>query len=164
MTLPYVWSTGATQEKLPTRKRSDARDGEMEARPAEELAFYRKHTQSLLRRYMHMSMQMGRSPSVLGEGIFRGRVSTYRMRSFEDAVIFVFDIEKCLKRLDPVHQELIARVALQEYTQGETAALMGMSLRSVVRRYGEALDRMTEIFLSVKLLTIPGLGEVSRGR
>jgi DNA-directed RNA polymerase specialized sigma24 family protein len=85
------------------------------------------------------------------------------MRSFEDAVIFVFDIEKCLKRLDPVHQELIARVALQEYKQGETAALMGMSLRSVVRRYGEALDRLTEVFLSVKLLTIPGLGLCQEG-
>jgi Sigma-70, region 4 len=163
MTLPYVWGGSAVQEQLPTRKSSDAREGRREGRPAEELAFYRKHTQSLLRRYMHMSMQMGRSPSVLGEHIFRGRVSTYRMRSFEDAVIFVFDIEKCLKRLEPVHQELIARVALQEYTQGETAALMGMSLRSVVRRYGEALDRLTEVFLSVKLLTIPGLGQCQEG-
>lgn len=155
--LPCVWGEGAKQVvTAPTPgKRIPRRENEPQ--PAEELAFYRKHTQSLLRRYMHMSMQMGRTPSVLGECMFRGQVSSYRVRSFEDAVIFVFDIEKCLKRLDQVQQDLIARIALQEYTQGEAAALMGMSLRSVVRKYGEALDRLTEIFLSVKLLTIPGM-------
>lgn len=157
LTLPYVWGGSSEQAgaAIAPRKRLPRR--ESAERPAEELAFYRKHTQSLLRRYMHMSMQMGRAPSVLGECMFRGRVSSYRMRSFEDAVIFVFDIEKCLTHLDQVQQGLIARIALQEYTQGETAALMGMSLRSVVRKYGEALDRLTKIFLSVNLLTIPGM-------
>ncbi|HVJ08793.1 MAG TPA: hypothetical protein VM554_10440 [Acidisarcina sp.] len=155
LVLPCVWSESEKQPIASPGQRVLKR--EQEEWPAEELAFYRKHTQSLLRRYMHMSMQMGRVPSVLGECMFRGRVSSYRVRSFEDAVIFVFDIEKCLKRLDQVHQGLIARIALQEYTQGEAAALMGMSLRSVVRKYGEALDRLTAIFLSVKLLTIPGM-------
>lgn len=157
LTLPYVWGDGATQAAATTTLRKRVARREVEPQPAEELAFYRKHTQSLLRRYMHMSMQMGRTPSVLGECMFRGRVSSYRVRSFEDAVIFVFDIDKCLKRLDQVQQDLIARIALQEYTQGEAAALLGMSLRSVVRKYGEALDRLTEIFLSVSVLTIPGM-------
>jgi len=155
--LPVVWGEGAKKAAVAAvavQQQPGTIAGE---RPAEELAFYRKHTQSMLRRFMHMSMQMGRTPSMLGEEVFRGRVSSYRLRSFEDAVIFVFDIEKCLKQLDPVQQELIGRIALQEFTQGETAALMGMSLRSVVRKYGEAVDRLTAIFLRVKLLTIPGM-------
>lgn len=155
--LPVVWGEGAKKAAVAAvavRQQPGTADDE---RPAEELAFYRKHTQMMLRRFMHMSMQMGRTPSLLGEEVFRGRVSSYRLRSFEDAVIFVFDIEKCLKQLDHVQQELIGRIALQEFTQGETAALMGMSLRSVVRKYGEAVDRLTAIFLRVKLLTIPGM-------
>jgi hypothetical protein len=45
-------------------------------------------------------MEMGRTPSLLGNTIFRGRASSYRMRTFEDCIIFIFDVEKCLKRLD----------------------------------------------------------------
>lgn len=158
--LPVVWSgradahTAGTPAEAP--KKGAARWGEETEDPGVELAFYRKHTEHLLRRYMHLSMQMGRSPSLLGNWAFRGRVSSYRMKSFEDAVIFVFDVEKCLKVLEPFHQELIARIALQEYTQGEAAALMGWSIRSVVRKYGEALDRLTAVFLSVDLLSVPG--------
>lgn len=100
-------------------------------------------------------MEMGRSPSLLGNFVFRGRVSTYRVRSFEDAIIFVFDVEKCLKRLDAGAQQLIARVALQEYTQGEAAELTGQSIRTVVRKYADALDTLTAIFLEVDLLSVP---------
>jgi hypothetical protein len=119
---------------------------------APEMAFYRKYTEGMLRRYMRMSIEMGRVPSLLGKEMFRARVTSYRMRSFEDIIIFVFDVEKCLKRLDEVSQTLIARVALQEYTQGEAAGLTGMSLRSVARKYAAALDRLTAIFLEMKLL------------
>ena len=84
--------------------------------------------------------------------MFRGKVTSYQVHSFEDAVIFVYDVEKCLAKLDKVEQELVARIALQEYTQGETAGLTGLGLRTVSRRYSEALDRLTEIFLRVKLL------------
>jgi hypothetical protein len=123
--------------------------------PITPVAFYRKHTEALLRRYMHLSMEMGRTPSLLGNFVFRGRMSSYRVRSFEDAVIFVFDVEKCLKRLEPYSQQLIARIALQEYTQGEAAELMGQSIRTIVRRYADALDALTTIFLEVDLLSVP---------
>jgi hypothetical protein len=117
-----------------------------------EISFYRKYTEGMLRRYMRLSMEAGRVPSLIGQPMFRGRVTSYRVRSFEDVVIFVFDVEKCLRQLDERSQELIARISLQEYTQGETAGLTGMSLRSVVRHYAEALDRLTVIFLKAKLL------------
>lgn len=84
-------------------------------------------------------------------------MSTYRVRSFEDSVIFVYDVEKCLKKLDGFSQELIRRISLQEYTQGETAGILQISLRTVVRRYGEAIDRLTELFLKFKLLDIDPL-------
>jgi hypothetical protein len=123
--------------------------------PIETLAFYRKHTESLLRQYMQKSLELGKTPSILGNCMFRGKVSSRQLHNFEDTVIFVFDIEKCLKSLDKFSQEVVARVALQEYSQGETAALTGHPLRSIVRMYAEAIDRLTEMFLEYELLN-PG--------
>lgn len=104
--------------------------------PAPELAFYRKYTEGMLRRYLRLSMEAGRVPSLLGREMFRGHVTNYKVHGFDDVVIFVHDVEKCLKRLTETQQMLIERVALQEYTQGETAQLAGMSLRTVVRICG----------------------------
>ena len=126
-----------------------------ELRP--ELAFYRKYTEAMLRRYMRLSLRVGRMPALLGHDAFRGRMSTYRVTSFEDSVIFVYDVEKCLKKLDGFSQQLIRRIALQEYTQGEAAGLLGASLRTIVRRYGDAIDLLTQIFLDHRLLDIDPL-------
>ncbi len=117
-----------------------------------ELAFYRKYTEGMLRRYMNMSMESGRVPSLLGKEMFRGRVTNYRVQSFEDVVIFVHDVGKCLRKLSTFQQLLIERIALQQYTQGEAAAMLGLSLRTVVRRYGRTLDELTAIFLANGLL------------
>jgi len=114
---------------------------------------------SILRRYMRVSMDMGRVPSVMANTVFRGRASSRRIKNFEDAVIFVIDVEKCLKRLDGLSQELVSRIALQEYTQAEAAELMQQGVRSVTRKYGEVLDRLTSIFLDAKLL-IPEFPEI----
>jgi hypothetical protein len=141
-TLPYVWaeSTGTVAQQ---REATIAFDG---------IAFYRKRTELLLRRYLYVSLQTGRVPSLLGNSVFRGRATSYRIRSFEDAVIFLFDIEKCLKKLDPFSRELIARITLQEYTQEEAARLIGISLRSVTRKYAESIDKLSRIFLDMELL------------
>jgi predicted DNA-binding protein (UPF0251 family) len=128
------------------------------AGPKPELAFYRKYTEAMLRRYMRLSMSVGRMPALLGHDAFRGKMSTYRVTSFEDSVIFVYDVEKCLKQLDQFSQELIRRIALQEYTQGEAAGLMGVSLRTIVRRYGEAIDSLTTIFMEYRLLNVDPMG------
>jgi hypothetical protein len=122
--------------------------------PISSLAFYRRYTELLLRRYMQMSLRMGRVPSALGNCVFRGRVSSREVHSFEDAVIFVYDVERCLRALDPEQMELVARVALQEYTQEEAAERTSQSVRSVVRKYGEALDMLTQIFLEKELLEV----------
>jgi hypothetical protein len=144
--LQYVWA--ATPQK---RLQVDRQTG-TPARTDESLAFYRKRTEALLRRYMQASLDIGRSPSILGNCMFRGKASSSRVRSFEDRVIFVFDIEKCLKRLEPFSRELVGRIALQEYTQGETAELTGQSVRSIVRKYAEAIDTLTSLFLEFELM------------
>jgi DNA-directed RNA polymerase specialized sigma24 family protein len=69
-------------------------------------------------------------------------------------VIFVFDIEKCVKRLDRFSQDLVAKIVLQEYSQGEAADLMGQSIRSIGRKYVEAIDTLTAILLEYKLLDL----------
>lgn len=137
-----------SQSLDPTKKKGTV------AVPLSSLAFYRRYTELLLRRYMQVSLRMGQVPSVLGNCMFRGKVSSYRVRSFEDAVIFVYDIERCMRDLAPEEKELVARIALQEYTQSEAAELTGQSLRTVVRKYGDAIDKLTQIFLEKELLEV----------
>jgi predicted DNA-binding protein (UPF0251 family) len=120
--------------------------------PQVELAFYRKYTEGMLRRYVTMSTQTGRVPSLLGRELFQGNVSSYKVRSFEDAVIFCFDVEKVLARLSVVDKELIRRVAMQQYTQGEAASMLGMSLANLKRLYGAALDRLTGMLIEARLM------------
>ena len=63
-------------------------------KPIVGFAFYRKHTLALLHRYLRISLEIGRAPSALGRIVLRGRVSSYRLRTFEDGMIFVLDMEK----------------------------------------------------------------------
>ena len=124
------------------------------AAPVVTLAFYRKHTESLLRRYLYTSMRVGRTPSMLGDPVARGGASSRPLRTFEDAVIFVLDMESCLGKIDGVDRELLSRVVLQEYSHEETAALLGMSPRTVSSRLPQALDHLTEKLLQSGLLFI----------
>jgi hypothetical protein len=125
---------------------------EIDEKPKVELAFYRKYTEAMLRRYLRISIQAGRVPSLLGRELFRGNVTSYRVHSFEDGVIFCFDVEKRLSRLTVMEQQLIKRMGLQEYTQGEAAGMLGLSLRNCIRQYGYALDALTEMFLEAGML------------
>lgn len=123
-----------------------------DGKPKVELAFYRKYTEAMLRRYLRISIQSGRVPSLLGRELFRGNVTSYRVHSFEEGVIFCFDVEKRLGRLTVMNQQLIKRIGLQEYTQGEAAGMLGLSLRNCIRQYGYALDELTEMFLEAEML------------
>jgi hypothetical protein len=98
-------------------------------------------------------MEAGRLPSILGQEFFRNQVTSYHVSSFEDVVIFVHDVERCIDRLNPVSKDLIGRIALQGYSQDEAARLIGCSRRTVGRRFPEALDELSEIFLRVGILT-----------
>jgi len=121
-------------------------------RTAPEVAFYRKYTEALLRRCMRFSMEAGRAPSLLGREMFRGNVTNYSVRGFDDVVIFVHDVESCVKMLDDQQQHLIRRIALQEFTVEETASMLQLPPLRVLRRYWRAIDMLTEVFLERKLL------------
>jgi hypothetical protein len=100
----------------------------------------------VLHRYLQTSMLVGRAPSFLGKQVLRGRVTSRRMPSFEDSVIFLFDVEKCLKQLDPLSQTVVVHIALEDYTPPEAARLTGESERTIHRIYGAALERLAGIF------------------
>lgn len=154
--LPMVW---ATAEAMPEQKVSVAAMAERNAveveTPAPEVAFYRKYTEALLRRYVKLSFERGRAPSLLGkEEMFRGRVTHYTVQGFDDVVIFVYDVERCVKMLSREEQYLVRRLAMEEYTQAETAKMLGLTLRTLMRRYSVAIDRLTRVFMERGILTL----------
>ncbi len=160
--LPMVWESSVPQLAWQQDRRDRAvkpatrpADKEPEIGPAISLAFYRKHTESMLRRYLYASMQVGRAPSILGDPVARGWASSRPIRTFEDAVIFVLDIEKCLSKLPSLDRQMLSRIVLQEYTQAEAASLLGMSVRTISYKFPKALDRLTEKLLETGQLVLP---------
>ncbi len=127
--------------------------------PQSELCLYRERTRALLRKYFRLALDVGRLPSVLGREFFRTRVTSFTPHSFEDSVIFVHDVERCLECLDEFSRQLIARSVLQDHSHTETAALLGCTRRTVARRLPDALDELSLVFLQRRLLiAFPGPG------
>ena len=118
-----------------------------------ELWLYRERTVGLLKRYLRMSVEVGRLPSLLGREFFRARVTSYRVGTFEDAVIFVHDVERSLEQLDDFERKLIATIVMQEHSHDEAALRLGCWRRTVGRRFPEALDKLSDFFLEGGLLT-----------
>ena len=100
-------------------------------------------------------MQVGRAPNILGDPIARGWCSSRPIRTFEDAVIFVLDVEKCLNQLGSLARMMLSRIILQEYTQAEAASLLGMAVRAISYKFPQAIDRLTEKLLESGLLVLP---------
>src|SRR5262245_61182283 len=84
-----------------------------------DLWLYRMRTVRLLKRYSKLSVEVGRLPSLLGREFFRTRVTSCHVSTFEDAVIFVHDVESSLEKRDKFSKEVIAKLVLLEYTQEE---------------------------------------------
>jgi hypothetical protein len=160
--LPMLWGASQPQPAFHRdgRRWEEKPEAETSGRAADTeppafLAFYRKHTEKMLRRYLYASMQVGRAPSILSEPIGRGWVSSRPVRTFEDAVIFVLDVEMCLNRLSSLDRAMLSRVAIQEYTHAEAASLLGMSVRALSYKFPRALDRLTQQLLETGLLVLP---------
>jgi len=123
--------------------------------PRPQLAFYRKYTEGILRRYMRMSLELGKVPSPLGRGeMFRAKVSNYRVESFEDLVIFCADVERCIRRLSAMQQSAVDLMGVKQYTLQEAAQILGVCREITVRHYTRGLDRLTGIFLEAKILDL----------
>jgi hypothetical protein len=130
-----------------------------EAEPAEsaldrnpDIWLYRKRTMSMLRRYMRYSVETGRLPSIVGREMFRSRVTQYTVTTFEDRVIFVRDVERCLERLNKFDQKIIARVVLEDYSHERAAVILGLTRPTLQRRLFEVVDELSESFLRDGLL------------
>jgi len=162
--LPRVWAVAEEIGDLadaipdappqPTCDNAAVEEGAIESspNPGVEVAFYRKYTEAMLRRYLRLSMAAGRVPSLLGRELFRGNVTSYRVQNFEDVVIFCYDVERCLGRLDERERDLIKRIALQAYTQTEAAGMLGISLRCCLQQYAHTLDRLTRMLLKAGMM------------
>ncbi len=118
---------------------------------------YRVRAVSLLRKYFKMSVEMGRLPSLVGREFFRAKVTSYTTHTFEDAVIFVHDMERSLEMLDPKSQLLITRIFFQEYTYDETAEMLHLPRRTFVRALGSAIDSLSHVLLRRGLMELAPL-------
>ena len=115
-------------------------------------AIYRNHTVVLLRKYFRMSLEVGRMPSLLGGELFRAKVTAYKVHTFEDSVIFVHDMERCLAKLDALSRLLIGKIILQEFTREEVAQELRVHERPVRRKLLEGLDKTSELLMEMELL------------
>jgi len=118
-----------------------------------DLWLYRDRTVALLRRYLRLSIEVGRMPSLLGREFFRTRVTSYGSSTFEDSVIFVHDVERSLDELSEFEKKLIAKIVLQQFSKEEAGRLLGCGYRTVERLFPEALDRVSEILLRRRIMT-----------
>ena len=166
--LPHVWAMrepehSANQPATPTHglrlvasaaPKTEPAAAPRSTRPTPQpsMAFYRKYTEAVLQRYMSMSLEAGRVPSLLGREMFHGNVSHCKVTGFDDVVHFVHDVGNCLKELNPGLQAILRRVAMHFYDQAEAAALLGLSYITLRRRYAEALDLLTSIMLYREIL------------
>jgi hypothetical protein len=165
-TLSELSSTDSLLERLPVHN-FPARTASFEEREAEQarernpdLWMYRGRTVALLRRYMRLSLETGRLPSVIGREFFRAKITAYKATTFEDRVIFVHDVENCLERLAPFDQQIIARLILQEHDHEGAARLLHSARRTIERRLPELLDELSEEFLRLRMLA--PMAEVER--
>ena len=113
---------------------------------------YRSRTMALLRRYARASVEVGRLPSLLGREFFRSRVTSYTMRSFEDTMVFVTDMDHTLEKLDAFDKKLVAMYVLEEFTISEVSRTLGCCERTAERLLHDAIDQLSRSLLVRGLL------------
>jgi hypothetical protein len=160
--LPVVWGAASPEAVLKqARSKPEGIRGTVVSVPSRcpepdaGLAFYRRHTESVLQRYLYASMLIGRTPDLLRDSVGRGWASSRPIRTFEDAVIFVLDVETCLKKLNTFDRTMLTRIVLQDYMHAETADMLGIAVRTVTYKFPQALDRLTRLLLNSGLLVLP---------
>jgi len=127
-----------------------------------ELPLYRRRTIAMLNKYLRMAAEIGQLPKLIGREFFRAHVTHYHTYTFEDTVIFVHDMERCLDVLPKRHQQLIVTLFFQQYTMPEAAELFGSSLGIIPRWRDEALDALSAILLERRLLRRMSQFEVNK--
>jgi hypothetical protein len=147
-------SRHAERHRGPKPRKNKIRVEEVHIEDDVPLEFFllRPHTRALLRRYYYASLMMSRISCSMRDPTGRGWVSSRPVRSFEDAMIFVIDMERCIKALSLIDQQMLTRVVKQDYTYEETAHLLGCSTRALNYKFPAAIDRLTQRLLAAGIL------------
>lgn len=114
--------------------------------------YERARTMALLYRFFRTALQLGRMPSLLGREVFRTRMHSLPARAFEDSVLFVCDVERCLRALEPMDQRLVAFCILEDHSEWEASRCFHRSQSDISRRLGQTLDLLHETFCRIGLL------------
>ncbi len=120
--------------------------------PEPETLCYRGQTLAIVRHFFEMSCQLGRLPSILGREFFRAKVSHHAIPSFEDQALFAHDIHQSLMKLDDQAMEVLTLIGLYGLNLDEAARILHCSSGYLSQRYGEAVARLTQIFLDTGIL------------
>lgn len=112
----------------------------------------RELTIALLRRFFRTSLLVGRMPSILGREIFAARTTATAPHAFENNVVFVCDVERCLRALDTTDQRLVAFCIFEDRSEWEAARVFGAVESDTSRRLGYVLDLLYETFCRLGLL------------
>ena len=115
-------------------------------------SFERTRTMVLLQRFLRTALSLGRMPSLVGREIFCTRVQARPPSAFEDSVLFVCDVEKCLAQLNPLEQRLIAYCILENRSEWEASRQFHASQGLISRHLGHALDFLYLTFCQRGLL------------
>jgi len=125
-------------------------------------SFERTRTMALLYRFLRTALSLGRMPSLVGREIFRTKVRAHPAGAFENAVVFVCDVEKCLAQLEPLEQRLIAYCVLENRSEWEASRQFQASQGFISRHLGHALDVLHVTFCQRGIL--PPLPEGMRSQ
>ncbi len=126
--------------------------GDLRLDPRPEMVCFRGQTLAMVRHFFELSSQLGRLPSLLGREFFRARVSHHAIPSFEEHAVFLRDVELCIQKLTPEHQDIITLAGFYDFSHDEVAGMLSISKTAVQRCFAEALDALAEIFLEARLL------------
>ncbi len=118
-------------------------------------SFERSRAMGLLRRFFQTSLLLGRMPSLLGREIFRARADGPGARAFEDSVVFVCDVERCLRKLEPRDQRILAFCVFEDRSEWDAARRLHCGQSEISRRLGKTLDSLHETFCCMGLLERP---------
>ena len=115
-------------------------------------SYERARTMAVLHRFFRTALLVGRMPSLLGREIFRTTLDSQPTSAFEDSVLFICDVERCLRQLHPLDQRLIAFCVLENRSEWQASRCFRMSQGEISRRLGDALDLLHETFCRIGLL------------
>jgi len=115
-------------------------------------SYERSRAMRLLQRFFRTALLLGRMPSLLGKEIFRSRMDGRPGGAFEDAVVFVCDVERCLRQLAPGDQRILAYCVLEGRSEWDAARRFHCAQSEISRRLGATLDFLHETFCRMELL------------